>query len=398
MPRIGFILVLVFLLDTAAGAVLFTLFRWIADQNPPAESLHLGLIGASGSLVYFLGCRYVARLGDYLQGFRMPALGIVISLGGLVLLIVNRSVWWMYLLWPMLLGSWSLIFPSTTGWLRYGRSGKALRTTLFLFCIAWMSGITFGTFLGSRLYALDGLNMGVRHVYLACIGIYVVCLALLWVSGRKSRTKQTPIEHEQQQETDADLAKAFMRIGWLGNILLMLCGAVLFNLFNKLATDLGITPLAHGWLVVVFRLASLITAGVMIMVLFWHHRWWSFLLAQGLAVAGLALVGMTSDYWLFMVGFVLCGIMMGHNYYAGLYYSLSSVSSSDAVGQRGRAAINESFFPLGAIVGAGLGGLAGWFWVQLPYFLAAAAVVLTFIIQMNVLRKVRAAQRPAERQ
>jgi len=328
----------------------------------------------------------------------MPVLGIVISIAALVLLNLNGSVWAMYLLWPMLLGSWPLIFASITGWIRYGRSGKALRATLFLFCIAWMSGITFGAYLGSRLYALDGPDIGLRYVYLACIGIYLMSLLLLWVSGRKPRSRQAPIAQEAPREVDSKLAGAFMRVGWLGNILLMLCGVVLFNLFNKLATDLGIPPTAHGWLVVVYRTAALITAGMMIMFLFWHHRWWSFLLAQGMAVAGLCLVGTTSDYWVFMVGFVLCGIMMGHNYYAGVYYSLNSVSSSDATGQRVRAAINESFFPLGAMVGAGLGGLAGWFWVRLPYFLAAAAVVVVLIIQLNTLSKARGGEHSAEKQ
>ena len=178
-----------------------------------------------------------------------------------------------------------------------------------------------------------------------------------------------------------------MGIGWLGNISVMVCTAVLLNLFNKVATDLGVKPEAHGWLVVAIRAASLATVGLMFYSLYWHYRWWGFLLAEGLAVVGLCVVGVTSDYWLFMLGFVLVGIMIGHNYYAGVYYSLSSVSTHDAIGQRSRAAINESFFPVGALLGAGLGGLAGWYWVRLPYFLAAGAVLAIFAIQMNMLKK-----------
>ena len=398
LPSVRVILILAFLVDVAAGSILFGLFRWVADKNPLAESLQLGLIGALGSVAYLLACRYVSRVGAYLEGLRMPVLGIVISIAALVLLIMNGSIWAMYLLWPMLLGSWSLIFPSIIGWIRYGRSGKSLRAALFLFCIAWMSGVTFGAFLGSRLYALDGPDMGIRHIYLACIGTYLICLVLLWVSGRKPGTRQEPSGQEQPEEVDSKLAGTFMRMGWLGNILLMLCGVVLLNLFNKLATDLGIKPVAHGWLVVAYRTAALITAGLMILSLFWHHRWWGYLLAQGTAVVGLCIVGLASDYWLFVAGFVLCGIMMGHNYYAGVYYSLNSVSSSDALGQRGRAAMNESFFPIGSIIGAALGGLAGWFWVRSPYFLAAGAVVVVLIIQLNTLRKARGGEHSAEKQ
>ena len=154
LPSVRVILIVAVLVEVAAGTVLFGLFRWVADKNPPAESLQLGLIGAAGSLAYLLMCLLVSRRGSFLQGRKMPVLGIAISIAALVLLSMNRSIWAMYFLWPMLLGSWALIFPSFTGWLRFGRSGKALRHVIFLFCIAWLSGITLGTFLGSRLYAL----------------------------------------------------------------------------------------------------------------------------------------------------------------------------------------------------------------------------------------------------
>ena len=102
------------------------------------------------------------------------------------------------------------------------------------------------------------------------------------------------------------------------------------------------------------------------------------------------LVGTTDNYWVFMLGFIFVGIMMGHNYYAGVYYTLSSVSAGDPTGQRSKAATNETFFSIGAIGGAALGGLAGLYYVRLPYFLAAAVVVLIFAVQMNMLRKARA--------
>jgi hypothetical protein len=59
---------------------------------------------------------------------------------------------------------------------------------------------------------------------------------------------------------------------------------------------------------------------------------------------GWCLIGITKDYWLFMIGFALAGITLGHNYYVGVYYSLTSVSSDDATGQRTRVALNESYF------------------------------------------------------
>lgn len=397
LPSMRVLLTLSFMVQVAAGSVFFGLFRWVADKNPPAESLQLGLIGALGSLTYLLFCRLIARLSTYLEGTKMPTLGIMMNVVTLLLLSMNGSVWAIYLLCPMLMGSWALIFPSIVGWLRYGRSGKALRAALFLLCIVWMSGVTLGTFLGSRLYALNGPDTGVRYVYWASIGVYLICLLLLLVSGRKPRAKQESIIRElPEEEVDSKLAVAFMRVGWLGNILLMICGAVLFNLFNNLATDLGIPPTAHGWLFIAFRVAALITAGLMIVSFFWHHHWWGYLLAQGATFVGLCIVGLASDYWLFVLGFTLCGIMMGHNYYAGFYYSLNSVSSSDAMGQRGRSAMNESFFSVGAIVGAGLGGLAGLLWVRLPYFLAAVAVVVVFIIQLNTIRKARGGEQTVD--
>ena len=333
VPRVGVVLILVFLLDTAVGAVWFTIFRWIGDQNPPAEALQLGLVGAWGSLVFMLVCLYVARLGDHLRGLRMPILGIAISMVAVVLLTVNRSVWGMYVLWPLLFSSWSLIFPSITGWVRYGRSGKSLRKGLLVFCIAWMSGMTVGSFFGSWLYGLYSPDVGARNVYLSCICIYLLSLLVMWLFGRKPRSVEQATRRQHHEAVDPNLARAFVRVGWLGNIVLMVCGTVLFNLFNKLATDLGIPPVAHGRLVVMFRIGALVTAGLMVLSLFWHYHWWGFLLAQGMAVVGLCIVGMSHDYWLFVLGFVFCGIMMGHNYYAGVYYRATCKTLRNATEQ-----------------------------------------------------------------
>ena len=390
VPNVRIILIMTFVLEFATGAGLFAVFRWIAEKNPPAESLQLGLIPALGSIAYFFTCRLTPRLGGRLAGRKLPALGMLIGLSTFVLLAVNRSVWTLYLLWPAMALSWGLIFPSLTGWMRYGRSGRNLRSMLFLYSFAWMSGITFGAFLGSRLYGLSAGDEGARYVYLAAIGIQLVCLALLLLPGRSSDMRKGKIHKDDPEQVDSNLASAFMQVGWIGNTLIMLFGVVLLNLFNKVATDLQFSPEVHGWLVVVYRSSAVITAGLMFLSLFWHYRWWSFLVAEGLAVVGLCLIGVTNDYWLFMLGFVLVGLMLGHNYYAGVYYSLVGVSSSDATGQRGRAALNESFFSVGSIAGAGLGGLIAWYSVRLPYFLVGGIGVAALVVQMYILRKSRA--------
>ena len=387
MQSVKSILAITFLVDATFGASMFVLFRWVADQDPPAESIQLGLISALGSLTYLISCHLVSRLGPKLMGRRMPTCGLLIGMASLVLLTLSQELWAAYVLWPVLVASFALLFPGLTGSVRYGRSGSRLRSALFLFCIAWMSGVTLGAYFGSKLYGISPGRVGGSYVYLVNIGIQLICLLLLYLPGQGQKSVQVEAQSEEAEQLDARLARVFLSVGWLGNILVMVCMAVLLNLFNKVATDLGLRSEAHGWLVVAIRGAALAIAGLMFCSVYWHRRWWSFLLAESLAVLGLCLVGLTSDYWLFMLGFILVGIMMGHNYYAGVYYSLSSVSAHDAIGQRARAAINESFFPLGALLGAGLGGLAGWYWVRLPYFLAAGAVLGVFAIQMNILRK-----------
>ena len=391
MQTVKSILAVSFLVNAAAGASIFVVFRWVADQDPPAESVQLGLISALGSLSYLLACQLVSRLGPQLVGRRMLTCGLVVGIVSLLLLTVSRKLWATYFLWPAFVTSWSLLFPSLMGSLRYGRSGRNLRSVLFLFCVSWMSGLTFGAYFGSKLYGASAGRVGGSYVYLVNIGIHLICLLWLYLPEQKQKSVRIAPGPEEAEQLDADLARVFMGMGWLGNILLMLCMVVVLNLFNKVATDLGVRPEVHGWLVVALRGAGLATAGLMFCSVHWHQRWWSFLLAEGLAVVGLCVIGLTSDYWLFMLGFVLVGVMAGHNYYAGVYYSLSSVSAHDAIGQRARAAINESFFPVGALFGAGLGGFAGWYWVRMPYFLAAGVVLLIFVVQMNMLRKSRCA-------
>ena len=391
MPGVRVILTITFLTNCACGASYFAVFRWVAEKDPSATSLQLGLIAALGSLGYLVSCRLIPRLGSRLEGRVLPGLGLVIGLISFALLAMNRRVWTMYLLWPVLMLSWVPLFVSLTGWMRYGRSGRALRSGLLLFCMAWMSAVVFGTFLGSRIYGLAGGDAGASFVYLVNFGIYLVCLALLCLPGRKSKISKEEIDKDQEEHVNTNVASAFMRMGWVGNVAVMVCGIILINLFNKVATDLQFRPESHGWLLVCYRTSMLITTVVMAMLLVWHYRWWSFLVAEGLAIVGLCLIGITGDYWLFMLGFILAGIMIGHNYYAGVYYSLTSVSSGDSRGQRGRAALNESYFSIGSIVGAGLGGLVGWYSVRLPYFLVAGIILVALCVQMNMLRKSRSA-------
>lgn len=392
-PRLTLIFTFAFLLDAVAGAAGFAVFRWIADQDPAAESVQLGLVVVCGSLVYLITCRLIPWLGSRLHGHRIVILGLIIGPITLVLLAVNRSVWAMYLLWPGMMASWGLIFPSVTGWIRLGRTGQALRSVLFFYCIAWMSGMTIGTFVGAWVYDLFPADSGASWVYLGSVAAYFLCLMVLAVLPAKSTKPKEEQAHPQLRSEDhvkPELARTFLRAGWIGNMLLMLCVIGLTQLFKKATTDLSIDPFKDGLLVVGFRIVAIAAAGLMMFSKSWHYRRWNLILSASVGVLGLCIVGLTSNYWVFMLGFALAGMLMGHNYYAGVYYSLSSVSSSDAVGQQGRAAVNESFFSIGAIFGAGLGGVAGWYYVRLPYFLFAGILILGLCWQLAILRKGRA--------
>jgi len=391
MPGVRVILIITFLTSCALGTSWFAVYRWVAEKNPPAVSLQLGLITALGSLGYLLSCWLIPRLGSRLKGRKSIGLGLLIGIISFLLLAISEQVWTMYLIWPIFLLGWCLIFVALTSWVRYGRSGRRLRLSLLVYSITWMSALTFGAFLGSRIYGLADGDTGANYVYLANLGMYLVCFVLLCLASRKLDITKEEIDKDRQTHVNSNEASVFMRMGWVGNAAVMICSIVLLNLFNKVATDLQFPPEAHGWLIVSYRGSILITTVVMAMLVVWHYRWWSFLLAEGLTIASLCLIGITGDYWLFMIGFALAGITMGHNCYAGVYYSLTSVSSDDATGQRVRVALNESYFAIGSIGGAVLGGLAGWYSVRLPYFLAAGIILVAFFIQMHMLRKSRCA-------
>lgn len=393
VPRRILILTIAFLIDAVAGGLTFAIFRWVGDQDPPNESLQLGLLAAAGSLLYLITCLMGSPLRKRLHGYRIVALGLFLGLIALVLLRINRSVWPMYPLWALTMVSFAMIFPSVTAWIRRGRTGHDLRRTLFLYCMAWMSGVTAGAFFGSWLYYLSPGYIGAGYVYMCSFAIYLLCLTLLAIMpARRSVPGPEPTsEHpDTEEQVEPELARTFLRIGWIGNMILMLCVVSLLNLFKKITTDMHIDPFMDGLLAVVFRIASITAAGLMMVGTSWRYRRWSLILSSFIGMAGLCIVGLAENYWIIMLGFGLVGVLTGHHYYCGVYYSLSSVSSSDAVGQSDRAAVNESFFSIGAIVGAGLGGLAGDIHVRLPYFFFAAVVMLGLYWQMMVLKKSRA--------
>ena len=98
MQSVKSILAITFLVDATFGASMFVVFRWVGDQDPPAESVQLGLISALGSLSYLLACRLVSRSGPRLAGRRMPVCGLLIGIVCLVLLTANQKLWAMSLL------------------------------------------------------------------------------------------------------------------------------------------------------------------------------------------------------------------------------------------------------------------------------------------------------------
>ena len=372
---------------------MFAVFRWIGDQDPPNESLQLGLVSAAGSLLYLITYLGGSPLRRRLHGHRIVVLGLVLGLIGLVLLKTSRSVWAMYPLWPLVMVSFAMVFPSVTAWARQGRTGQDLRRTLFFFCVAWMSGVTTGAFFGSWLYNLSPGHTGAGYVYMCGIAIYLLCLALLAVLPARRPvpiTEPTAEESGADEQVDPELARTFLRIGWIGNMILMLCAVTLLNLFKKVTTDMHIDPFMDGLLIVGYRATAIAVTGFMVLSTSWRYRRWNLVLCSCMGVAGLCITGLAGNYWLFLLGFVLVGVSMGHNYYCGVYYSLSSVSSSDAVGQTDRAAVNESFFSVGAITAAVFGGWAGEAHARLPYLIVAVIIILMLCWQLLIIKRGKA--------
>jgi len=112
---------------------------------------------------------------------------------------------------------------------------------------------------------------------------------------------------------------------------------------------------------------------------FWQYRFRFAVLAQIVGCVGLIVISQADSVQALMFGVAALSAMMGHNYFASLFYA----ASGHAPRQKGRAfGLIEASLGLGAAGGSFFGGLAGSeLGSRAPFLIAASLVAMLLVAQ-----------------
>ncbi len=367
---------------------IFTVTRLMAENRE--SLLTLGILGTVSSLSYALGAPLGGRISDLWGGRRVITVGAAAQL--LVLLACmqwHSSNGWFYGFAALSGASLGCLHPPVIAWLTQGglsRLGSRLTgLRLFRFCLSWNLGMIGGQIGGGWLFPFNpALPLGVG--VLLMVGVLILVRLRLTIPAPNSLA-----EAEQDVPVAPKTARTFVYLGWLANVASAMGLSVIIHLFPHLATELEISPPTHGLMLAANRLMVITTYSLMYSTTFWRYRFFTALLAQLCALAGLTLLIYSRTVPFLTLGLVLFALLSGYNYFSSIFYSTTAFGGR----RQGIASgMHEASLALGFAAGALGGGLVSlWLGARAPYRTVALVVILTALVQSWVHWKTRRGQR-----
>ena len=367
------------LTDFALFLLVFVVSRDLAERG--ASLLTMGVAGGGFSFAVAASSIVFGHLSDRLGRKRPICTGILVMLLGLAScgLLVPGTTLYFAAYWLVGIGA-GLIYPPIIAWLSQGpnvcNGASGVSRTLIRFCLAWNLGLICGQMSGGWLFAIG------RHWPLvAGVGLLTIDLIVALT------TRGTPVVTTGDAPDPADpavqrrsVSAAFARLSWISNLGGAFAISVIFHLFPKLMVTLDVSSGRHGMMLVLIRLVAMSAYLVMYRSAFWHYRFSVSLVVQAVAVAGLVMITVASNQLMLLAGLAAIGLLVGHNYFASLYYSTSG-ATEERIGAA--SGIHEATLGLGFAGGSLLGGLLGNLaGVRMPYLLAAGLIIALAGVQM----------------
>ena len=371
---------LAFLTDFSAFLVIFAVSRDLAEMN--ASILKMGIVGGGCSLAYAISCMVFGSLSDRFGRLRLIYLGLTLALlNGLGCLLLRPDSQIYFLAYWGYSASLGLIFPPLIAWLNQEQGthteSHLIQRVLIRFCFSWNLGLICGQLLGGLLFPFGREGPLLLAVILVIVKIALFALSSKWLPLSQKTTIVEDLETES-----LEVAKSFTTLSWLSNLSGTFSMSMIIHLFPMLAVSLNIPSQQHGIILASMRIIVLLTYFIMYRTQFWHYRYSFTLIMQMAGITGLIFIIKASSLCTLTIGLAGVALLVGYNYFSGLYYS--SVSRSDA--SRGFACgMHEATlgfgFAAGAIGGGFVGNLVG---TRSPYQLGILVILVTMIIQLVI--------------
>jgi MFS family permease len=203
-----------------------------------------------------------------------------------------------------------------------------------------------------------------------------------------SNPTESDISYSAEHSNLQGISSAFARLSWIANLAGTFAISMIIHLFPRLAVDLSVPADYHGSMLAGARLVTIATYLLMHHSHFWHYRFSTSLVAQFIAVGGLALLIVADTIPELALALAAISLLGGYNYFASIYYS--STGGTDE--KRGFASgMHEATLGVGIAAGSFFGGLFGTFSGKRgPYILALAVFLFLIAVQIIIyLRHVR---------
>lgn len=336
-----------------------------------ASVFELGMVGTIGPLCYTVACLFTGRMADRFRPKRMMLLGGVLYGAFYVAIVYAERVWQIAVGIGLGGASIGLFWPPLAAWIAEGRDRKALARALGGYNVAWCTGAFFGPLVGGVLFDADYRLPFWGSAALA----WALMVLLLTMSGGQRDSASAAQEAASEEEPVKD--RRVLYAVWIANFASYFIVGAVRNLFPKLATELEIEPRTLGVLMAVMPLAQLGTFVYFRRADGSHDRIGRLMIAQVLAMGGMTLISVSKGVWLFAMGFVLSGVLIGTSYSLSLFHSLYGQVQKGA-----NSGLNESIVGSGILVGPLVGGWAAQhFGLRMPYVLCGALLATAMVIE-----------------
>lgn len=382
-----------FLMSVAGGIYLVALPFMIKRLGGTAGDVGVGLGLNFGT--YLIACLAAARLMDAFNAKRLVqwgAVGISMAFVGAACTVLwgrpGSGAIWTLNLCSMLAGLFTAIFwPPMMGWISTGVEGRDLSHRLGSYNMSWSSGSWVSPYLGG---VLVGVSSGLSMVAAAAAG--VICFASVRFARNPRRDKPTVIS--QSNETQAiQFHPDLPRFRWMARIALVtsfVCiGLVRSQLGLLFKFQLGYSEAMYGIAVTILCAANFVVFTAAGRAHRWHYVGWLFWGAQLVTAGAMLLVVYFATLWVLFAVAAIVGISEGFIYLSHLFYGVSG-------GKRrsGLMALHELLLSSGVVIGSVAGGyISDATNRYMPYWFGTGAILLGLAAQAIIWMRLRT--RPA---
>lgn len=342
-----------------------------------ANPIQLGLVGTLASSIHMGMAHLMGHFSDLLGRRPLIIAAPLIFLTSCIIMTQVSSVSTILALSVLNGLALSIYWPSLQAWIADHSTGTGgLARDMGTFNLSWTAATLAGPVFSGFLYSVYP-----RLPFIAGAVFASMLFALVFTSVKESRL--APEEKAPSGDIEASKGtRDFLYASWVANFASWFVMGNNRYQFPKLARELDIPPQTIGLLLGFIGLALFVGFFLLRRTDRWLFSKRFLFAVQILALAGMALISVSSRPVLFASAFAMFGLSCSLTYYSSLYYSVQLLK------KKGRGTgLHESILGGGAVLGPILGGFAAQYaGLRAPYLLCLAVLLAALGVQAVIMK------------